>query len=530
MSAKYEQKMCSSFLRLPLARIVPGQAASPLAFRKRGKTQLNALMRLPLLSSALLVLFLSAVLPAQAADTSLSMSSEPGDYIGGGRNYFFTPGDGPFNAQRNSASGVSLSLFPPGTFWFLDFAGPNTPLTPGSYFDLHRYPFFVPGLEISGDGRGCNMLNGSFQVKQIVYGEGSQIASFWAVFEQHCEGAAPALRGDLRFNADVVVAVTAPLTQSVEKGRNLTFTVTATEINGSTVSLTPANLPAGANFTDNADNTGTFSWTPGFDQGGTFDVTFQGDNGNGGTDSVTTRINVTGITSLLLDSDLGDFVGGGQLLFLTPADGALRASSNFDNGVSGSFSSSTHFFNWDFAAPNQQPLSVGVYDNAARFPFQNHDQPGLDVFGDGRGCNMLTGRFEVKQVEYSASKEVKAFWATFEQHCEGAAPALRGELRFNADLPMLVRAPFRNTVSENGSLNFDVTAFERSGGLVTLTASGLPPGANFTDNGDNTGSFSWTPAPGQSGSYRLSFTGDNGQGGADTAFALITVTPSAHPI
>ena len=169
---------------------------------------------------------------------------------------------------------------------------------------------------------------------------------------------------------------------------------------------------------------------------------------------------------------------------------------------------------------------MGVYENAARFPFQDPSQPGLSVSGDGRGCNTLTGRFEVNQVVYGANNEIDAFWATFEQHCEGAAPALRGEIRFNADVPVLVTAPFRTMVAENETATFDVAAFERTGGHVTLTASGLPPGAEFTDNGDNTASFSWTPAPGQAGTYRLRFTGDNGQGGTDTAFTLITVTQS----
>ena len=38
-------------------------------------------------------------------------------------------------------------------------------------------------------------LTGSFQVVQVVYGPGNTLVSFDAIFEQHCEGAAPALRG-----------------------------------------------------------------------------------------------------------------------------------------------------------------------------------------------------------------------------------------------------------------------------------------------------------------------------------------------
>jgi len=53
----------------------------------------------------------------------------------------------------------------------------------------------------------------------------------------------------------------------------------------------------------------------------------------------------------------------------------------------------------------------------------------LDVYGEGRGCNQLTGRFEVQEALFGPSGEIWAFAATFEQHCEGADAALFGEIR-----------------------------------------------------------------------------------------------------
>ncbi len=38
----------------------------------------------------------------------------------------------------------------------------------------------------------------------------TDIVAFDATFEQHCEGAVPALRGEIRYNANVAVNVTAP--------------------------------------------------------------------------------------------------------------------------------------------------------------------------------------------------------------------------------------------------------------------------------------------------------------------------------
>jgi hypothetical protein len=50
---------------------------------------------------------------------------------------------------------------------------------------------------VSGEGRGCNELTGSFTVTQAVYGgsDSSYLQDFEATFEQHCEGAEPAMPG-----------------------------------------------------------------------------------------------------------------------------------------------------------------------------------------------------------------------------------------------------------------------------------------------------------------------------------------------
>lgn len=90
--------------------------------------------------------------------------------------------------------------------------------------------------------------------------------------------------------------VTAPATESVDEGQMVTFTVTATDVNGDHVTLTAANLPTGASFTDNGNNTGTFSWTPGSTQSGSYTVTFTGNDGHGGTDAASTVITVSDVS------------------------------------------------------------------------------------------------------------------------------------------------------------------------------------------------------------------------------------------
>lgn len=79
-------------------------------------------------------------------------------------------------------------------------------------------------------------------------------------------------------------------------------------------------------------------------------------------------------------------------------------------------------------------LDPGVYSGAARWPFQ-FQQPGLSLFGDGRGCNTLTGKFTVISSSYSPSGELTSLHATFEQHCEGGPLAVTGEITVLATIP-----------------------------------------------------------------------------------------------
>ena len=59
----------------------------------------------------------------------------------------------------------------------------------------------------------------------------------------------------------------------------------------------------------------------------------------------------------------------------------------------------------------------------------------MTCYGDGRGCNQLSGRFVVVDLARNASNEITRFAADFEQHCEGLPPALRGSVRYNSPVP-----------------------------------------------------------------------------------------------
>ena len=80
-------------------------------------------------------------------------------------------------------------------------------------------------------------------------------------------------------------------------------------------------------------------------------------------------------------------------------------------------------------------LVVGSYTGASRAAFQAAGSPGLEITGEGRGCNTLTGQFDVTELAFSPLGEITVFDATFEQHCEGLTPALYGRIRIESPAP-----------------------------------------------------------------------------------------------
>ena len=85
----------------------------------------------------------------------------------------------------------------------------------------------------------------------------------------------------------------------------------------------------------------------------------------------------------------------------------------------------------DFASDQlsgMPPLDAQVYSNATRWPFEAPGQAGQDVTGDGRGCNMSTGEFQIESITMSGGT-LQDFTATFLQYCDGG-PALRGCVHF----------------------------------------------------------------------------------------------------
>jgi hypothetical protein len=337
--------------------------------------------------AAVLVLALGFAPPA-TAKTLLILDSESGDYIGQGTLRQFLPADGSFTAQRNFDDGVGVA-FDGSEAWNLDFAAPGpVDLQPILYTGATRFPFqsaVVPGLSVSGDGRGCNELTGAFQVHEIVYGAGTDVDSFAADFVQFCDGSSRKLIGAIRFNASD--------------------------------SLPDLVDDDGDGVGDIGDNCNTLA-----------NADQRDSDLDGAGDACDAELQASFV---MFASQAGDYIGQGERQHFNAANALIRIEENNDGGVSLDVETGD-FWSLDFTAAGGGSPVVGVYEGATRWPFNGPTEPGLNVSGAGRGCNSLTGRFEVFEAEFGPDGTPLVFSADFEQHCEGGAPALFGSVRYRA--------------------------------------------------------------------------------------------------
>jgi len=86
-----------------------------------------------------------------------------------------------------------------------------------------------------------------------------------------------------------------------------------------------------------------------------------------------------------------------------------------------------------------------------------------------------------------------------------------------------ITAPPSRSVLEGALTAFSVVAADPDGAPLTLLATGVPLGATFTDHGDGTGEFRWTPGFDQAGEYTVTFTAERPDGAHVSAPTRITV-------
>jgi uncharacterized repeat protein (TIGR01451 family) len=301
---------------------------------------------------------------------SIQLQSDFGDYIGAGRSYQYSRS----NAQLTvTATGGLLSVRVDGDEnWSAEFQLPRTlaQFQPGSYANLSRYPFHDPAVGgLSWSGEGR--------------GCNSLRGSFTVSRAVYGNGTLEAI--DLTFE------------QFCEGG--------AAALHGQ-IHWTNADnsLPPGP---VNPPPAGLWAPAPGATP----------DTGS----------------YVYLQSDSGDYIGGGATYTYTRADALLNVTAT--GGLLQLSIRSDQDWNGEFQAMvGLAELRPGYYGDLQRYPFHNPVKGGLSWSGQGRGCNTLRGWFVVDSISFS-NGVLTAVELRFEQRCEGGPAALRGKIRVLANDP-----------------------------------------------------------------------------------------------
>ncbi len=211
-------------------------------------------------------------------------------------------------------------------------------------------------------------------------------------------------------------------------------------------------------------------------------------------------------------SQPGDYIGAGKTYNFTAPSATFTAqvlgSGSYTNDVDIAVTSGNDWFYYDFAAPNLARLVPGVYTGATRWPFEAANTPGLDIDGDGRGSNTLTGQFTVYQALYDGTGQITDFSASFEQHSEGATPALTGQILYHAALNRPAGVLANDADADGDPLTANLVTGPAHGTLMSFGADG---------------SFAYTPAPGFFGTDQFTYRSNDGKANSNLATVTIAV-------
>jgi hypothetical protein len=138
-------------------------------------------------------------------------------------------------------------------------------------------------------------------------------------------------------------------------------------------------------------------------------------------------------TVLFFSSQPGEYIGGGQQVFLTSSTSQITLTQ--PQGTHNILFDATNdtFIPWELflAAPNGMVLIPGFYPNANA---EGGSQPTLYFSGEGRGCGFNNGSsFTVLEAVYDSAGTLQHFAADFVQDCYNG-PLLYGGIRFHTSL------------------------------------------------------------------------------------------------
>ena len=342
--------------------------------------------------------------------------------------------------------------------------------------------------------------------------------------------------------------------QQVEEGETLRVELVASDADGDELSFQVEGQPEGASLSENI-----FAWAPMHEQAGGYEVTFTVADGQGGTDRETITITVGETNRAPVLAEIGDqrvSEGSSLRIELAASDADADELTYAVSGHPSGSSLSENTFTWEPTHEQAGTYEVtftvedgqgGTDRETITITVEETNQaPVLSPIGDQQVEEGETLRvelvasdadgdelsFQVEGQPEGASLSENIFaWAPMHEQAGGyevtftVADGQGGTDRETITITVgeTNRAPVLaeigdQRVSEGSSLRIELAASDADADELTYAVSGHPSGSSLSEN-----TFTWEPTHEQAGTYEVTFTVEDGQGGTDRETITITV-------
>ncbi|MCI0530900.1 MAG: Ig-like domain-containing protein, partial [candidate division Zixibacteria bacterium] len=291
-----------------------------------------------------------------------------------------------------------------------------------------------------------------------------------------------------------------PETLVVNENSTGSFIVRANDPDSSIPLLRQGTILANSTFTDSANGTGLFQFTPSFSQSGTHLIAFLAKDSQD-----TTVIDADTVRIIVIDVNRKPVFTQGSIPDQTVNEGDSVMINLTVNDPDGTF-----------------PLLRYRPENASFVPITLANSALTD---NGNG----TGQFKFKPSFTQSGVYFIAFFAVDQVYSADTTfhlPKVRITVSNVNQAPVIANAP-DTTITEGDSLEMLITSTDPDLTIPTLNASNMPSGALFLSNPNGTGRFIFKPKFNQSGAYAVRFIASDGVL-ADTEIVNLTVLDAGN--
>lgn len=137
---------------------------------------------------------------------------------------------------------------------------------------------------------------------------------------------------------------------------------------------------------------------------------------------------VTAKGTLSLGGPASEYISSGKHLSLSAPGDTASITQQGPGDIQIAFVRGDTEYDANFSTGSDARFEARAYSHAQRYAMGEPGTPGLEISGDSRGCNAISGSFQVSKIEYRPDGTISRFMATFEQLCDDAKAAANGSI------------------------------------------------------------------------------------------------------